>query len=151
MLPGDLEQRILERVKRIPVFDRIGVQVQEFSAGRCVATVPHDKSFDGIFDTFHGGMLMAAADTIACFALMTLTGPDERMATTDMNIRFLAPCLTDVCVDAKVIKAGKTICPVHVDLYDTNGKHVAVAQVSYIRLGKEEPTPATPISTASSA
>jgi uncharacterized protein (TIGR00369 family) len=65
---------------------------------------------------------------------MTFTGPDEKMATTDMNIRFLAPCLTDVRAVAKVIKLGRTICPVQVELFDLKQRQVALAQVSYIRL-----------------
>jgi uncharacterized protein (TIGR00369 family) len=108
--------------------------VEELSPGLCIASARHDKTFDGIFASFHGGMLMTVADTIACFAIMTYTGPEERMATTDMNIRFLAPCLTDVRAVANVIKMGRTICPVQVDLFDMKQQQVAVAQVSYIRL-----------------
>jgi uncharacterized protein (TIGR00369 family) len=81
-----------------------------------------------------GGLLMTIADSIACFAVMTLTGPDEPMTTTDMNIRFLAACRTDVTADARVIKLGRTLCPVAVDLFDADGVHVAVAQVTYMRL-----------------
>jgi len=51
-----------------------------------------------------------------------------------MNIRFLAPCLTDVTVKAEVIKSGRTMCPVSVDLDDTEGKHVAVTQANYMLL-----------------
>ncbi len=130
----DLEQAILERVRRIPIFDAIGVQMEHFGEGTCRGRVPHNKDFDGIFESFHGGMLMTVADTIACFAIMTQTGPDVNVATTDMNIRFLAPCLTDVIAEARVIKLGKLLCPVHVDLKDTHGKLVAVAQVTYVRL-----------------
>ena len=49
----------------------------------------------------------------------------------DMNIRFLAPCFTDVTARARVIKLGRTLCPVAVDLYDADDRQVAVAQVSY--------------------
>ena len=49
----------------------------------------------------------------------------------DMNIRFLAPCLTAVTARARVIKLGRTLCPVAVDLFDANDRQVAVAQVSY--------------------
>jgi len=66
---------------------------------------------------------------------MTITGPDEPLTTTDFSIRFLAPCLTDVTARAQVIKVGKTLCPVGVDLYDAEDRQVAVAQVAYIRLG----------------
>jgi len=134
VLEGDLEQRILERVQRIPVFERIGLRVLELSPGLCVAEAKHDKAFDGIFESFHGGMLTTVADTVACFAIMTQTGPDLKLATTDLNVRFLAPCFTDVRAVARVLKLGRTICPVQVDLYDSNERHVALAQVSYIRL-----------------
>lgn len=133
MLEGDLEQRILERVQRIPIFGRIGLRVVELSPGLCIAEAKHDKAFDGIFESFHGGMLTTVADTIACFAIMTQTGPDVKLATTDLNVRFLAPCFTDVRAVARVLKLGRTICPVQVDLYDSQERHVAVAQVSYIR------------------
>ena len=73
--------------------------------------------------------------TTACWAILTHWGPQARLATTDMNIRFLAPCNTGVSAKARVIKAGRTLCPAAVDLYDTSGRHVAVAQVTYIRLG----------------
>ena len=135
MLEDGLKQRIIERAREIPIFDQIGLQILELTTGRCVAQAAHNAAFDGIFESFHGGMLMTVADTIACFAIMTQTGPDIRVATTDMNIRFLAPCLTDVRAEARVIKLGKTLCPVQVDLYDLNNRHVAVAQVNYILLG----------------
>ena len=133
MLDTDLGRRILEWVMRIAIFDKLGLRVESLSPGECVVFAPHDPEFDGIFESFHGGMLMTVADSIACFAMMTLTGPDERVATTDMNIRFLAPCLTDVRARARVIKLGRTLCPVQVDLYDMDDRHVAVAQVNYIR------------------
>ncbi|MCH9025378.1 MAG: PaaI family thioesterase, partial [candidate division Zixibacteria bacterium] len=38
---------------------------------------------------------MTLADSAACFAIMTQTGPDQPLTTTDMNIRFLAPCLPE--------------------------------------------------------
>jgi len=65
---------------------------------------------------------------------MTLTGPEAKMTTTDKNIRFLAPCLTDLIARAKVIKFGRSLSPTAVGLYDENDKHVAIAQVNYIVL-----------------
>jgi uncharacterized protein (TIGR00369 family) len=130
------KQALLTRVRRIPIFETLSMRVEEFSEGYCKAVVPHDVRYDGIFESFHGGLLMTVADSIACFAIMTHTGPDEPLTTTDMNIRFLAPCLTDVTVVARVIKLGRTLCPVAIDLFDAKGTQVAVAQVTYMRLGK---------------
>ena len=74
---------------------------------------------------------MTIADRAACFAIFTKTGPFIKLNTTDMNIRFIASCFTDVIVKTKVIKLGRTLCPVLVDLNDGAGIHVTVAQVNY--------------------
>ena len=81
-------------------------------------------------------MLTLAADSVACFAILTMTPITEALTTTDIHIRFLAPCLSDVTVEARVIKLGRTLCPVQADLFDADGKRVASSQVTYMRLPK---------------
>ena len=135
MLHSPLATAILERVRKIPIFDTLNMRVDELGEGFCRATVPYDRKFDGVFDSFHGGLLMTVADSVACFAVMALTGPDEPMTTTDMNIRFLAPCRSDLTAEVRVIKLGRTLCPLAIDLFDAAGVRVAVAQVTYMRLG----------------
>jgi uncharacterized protein (TIGR00369 family) len=127
---------LFERVYKIPIMETMKLQVTDIKAGYCELRAPRKKAYDGIYDSFHGGLLMTVADSAAAFALMTLTGPDAKMTTTDMNIRFLSPCLTDLIARAKVIKFGRTLSPMAVDLYDENEKHVAVAQVNYFVLGE---------------
>ena len=137
---SELEQafrdRIFDRVDKIPIMSTMKLEVINLKAGYCELKAPRQRMYDGIYDSFHGGLLMTVADSAAAFALMTLTGPEAKMTTTDMNIRFLAPCLTDLIVRAKVIKFGRTLSPMAIDLYDENEKYVAVAQVNYFVLGK---------------
>jgi len=125
---------IMQRMKKVPIFDTLEFRIEQLGDGFCRATVPYQRKYDGVFESFHGGLLMTVADSVACFALMTKTGPDAPMTTTDMNIRFLAPCRSDVTAEARVIKLGRTLCPLAVDLFDAGGVKVAVAQVAYIRL-----------------
>jgi len=127
---------ILERIKQIPIFDTLRMHDVVFDAGEVELRVPRQRIYDGVFESFHGGILMTAADSAACFAVLTLTDVDQIMTTTDMNIRFLAPCLTDLRVKARVIKRGRLMCPVGVDLSDEAGTLVAVAQVNYMLLEK---------------
>ncbi len=49
-------------------------------------------------------------------------------------MRFLNPCQTDVTVSAKLIKLGRTLCPVAIDFHDAHGEHVATGQATYIRV-----------------
>lgn len=136
MIPTELQQAILARIKKVAIFDTLQMEVVAFDEGYCEISVPRHTSYDGVYDSFHGGILMTIADSVACFAIFTKTGPEQLMTTTDMNIRFLAPCLSAVRAKAHVIKFGKTLCPVAVDLYDAVNKHVAVAQVTYMLLNK---------------
>ena len=131
-----IREDVLERIKKIPIVDTLGFSFVEMNDGICEAVVKHEKKYDGIFESFHGGLLMTVADSISAFALLTLTGAEAAITTTDMNIRFLAACRTDVRAVARVIKHGKTLAPVAVELFDMNGTMVAVAQVNYMILRK---------------
>ena len=137
MLAPELHNAIMDRVNPIPIVKTLELKIIEMDDGVCIAQVPRKRRYDGVYQSFHGGLLMTIADSVACFAIFTKTGPEIELTTTDMNIRFLAPCLTDVTAQAKVIKAGRTLCPVAVDLYDQNNTLVAVAQVNYILLDKK--------------
>jgi len=134
MIPPEKQQALLARVRKIPIVDTLQMEVVSFSDGYCETRVARKKAYDGVFESFHGGLLMTVADSTACFAILARTGPETRLTTTDMNIRFLAPCLSDVTAKATVIKFGKTLCPVSVELFDAAGKCVAVAQVCYMLL-----------------
>ncbi len=133
-LSPERKNDILTETNKIPIVDTLKIKIISLADGYCETEVPRKLSYDGVFKSFHGGLLMTIADSTACFAIFTKTGPFVKLTTTDMNIRFLAPCLSDVTAKAKVIKLGRTLCPVSIDLYDDKKKHVAVAQVNYILL-----------------
>lgn len=136
MAENIIDSNVLERINKIPIVDTLGFEFIELNGGICKARVKHEKKYDGIFESFHGGLLMTVADSVSAFAILTLTGADAVITTTDMNIRFLAACRTDVTAVAQVIKHGKTLVPVSVELFDENKTKVAVAQVNYMKLGK---------------
>ena len=136
MLAPDHAAAILDRARQIPIFQTLQMDEMTFDEGMCRVRVPRKRELDGVFESVHGGILMTIADSIACFAILTKTPVDQALATTDMNIRFLAPCLTDVVAEARVIKLGRVMCPVAIDIFDTNGSLVAVAQANYMRLSR---------------
>ena len=131
-IASTLKKNIITEIQKIPIVDTLGIQIVSLNDGACETKVKRKLSYDGVFKSFHGGLLMTIADSTACFAIFTKTGPYAQLTTTDMNIRFLTPCLTDVTAKARLIKFGRTLCPVAVDLFDSAGRQVAVAQVNYI-------------------
>lgn len=121
-------------LERIPIFGAMNYHIDALDNGEATLTVPYESRYDGIFESYHGGMLMTLADTAACAAVLTLVEDGAKLTTTDMNIRFLAPCRSDASAHAKVIKFGRTLCPVSVEIQNSDQSTVAVAQVTYMRL-----------------
>jgi uncharacterized protein (TIGR00369 family) len=134
MLSPELTSALDRRINSVPIVATLRMELVALDEGYCETRTPHDRRYDGIFESFHGGLLMTVADTTACWAILTRAGADARLTTTDMNIRFLAPCRSGVTAKARLIKFGRTLCPVEVNLFDEAGAHVAVAQVTYILL-----------------
>ena len=120
----------------IPIFSTMKYSIEELAPGMAKLRAPYRREHDGIFQSFHGGLLMTVADTAACVAVLSRTGTDAVLTTTDMNIRFLAPCVSDAVATARIIKFGSTLCPVAVELHDASGKAIAIAQVTYMRLNR---------------
>ncbi len=134
MLTPEQETALRSRFQQIPIMQTLPMEIVALQEGRCTATLRYEPRFNGIFESLHGGLLTTLADTMACLAIITQTGPDEVLTTTDLNMRFLRACLSDARVEAKVIKLGRTLCPVQVEIFDTHNKLVAIGQVTYMRL-----------------
>ena len=127
-------QRCARGCSRFQSGGALQLRIGAIAEGQATLSVPYESKYDGIFESMHGGLLMTLADTAACVAILSLTGASTRIATTDMNIRFLAPCRSDATAVATVLKLGRTLCPVTVALHDASGIAIAVAQVTYMRL-----------------
>jgi uncharacterized protein (TIGR00369 family) len=98
-----------ERLGKIPIFQTLGLRIEAVSKGSATQIAPYDPRYNGIFQSFHSGLLATLADTAACVAVLASAGADAEVTTTDMNIRFLAPCRSDCTAKATIIKFGKTL------------------------------------------
>lgn len=134
-IDDSLDAAIRERMQSIPIFKSLGFSNVRLGAGWLESLVTRNPEYDGIFDSFHGGMLMTAADSAAAIVSLTLWGSQSRLTTTDMNIRFLAPARTDVKLFAQAIKHGRTLIPTIANFWRDDGTLVAIAQITYMRLG----------------
>jgi uncharacterized protein (TIGR00369 family) len=133
-LTPDIDLLVRRRFAEIKITRTLEMSLRRLAVGEAELAMPNRDTLHGIFDSLHGGLLMTLADTAACVAILTRIGPDEVITTTDMNIRFLAPCLTDVTADARIIKFGRSLVPVAATMRDNRGREVALAQVTYMRL-----------------
>ena len=69
MLP-ELKNALLARINRIPIVRTLELEMVGFGDGTCETRVPRRRKYDGVFESFHGGLLMTIADSTACFAIL---------------------------------------------------------------------------------
>lgn len=125
------------RARAIPMSAALGFECVTLSRGRCTLAWTRDPRYDGIYRSIHGGILMTLADSAGAFAVLTVVDPASRITTTEMNIRFLAPVLGRVRAEARVLRVGRSLCPLVVELRDEKDRLVAHAGMTYMRLGIE--------------
>lgn len=83
--------------------------------------------------TLSGPTMMALADTSAWIAILAQIGPVLLAVTTSLHIDFLRkPELADVVARARVLKLGRKLAVVDVELFSKGSNDlVAKAQVTY--------------------
>lgn len=81
--------------------------------------------------TVQGGFVAAMLDDTMGPALVSMSDGTQIPATIDMHVSFLAPVYPGrVIGHGRVIKAGKSIAYLEAELFDTDGKILALATSS---------------------
>ena len=86
----------------------------------------------------HGGYIFGLADTAAGIAaLSSVFGSDVNIVTVDANINYFKPGKGERLVaKARVIKPGKTIAVVEVEIYNDNNDLVAKTTMTFYYISK---------------
>jgi uncharacterized protein (TIGR00369 family) len=129
-----LPEEIRRRVLAIPSVVTFGYVLEELGPGRAVIFAPYDRSLDGIFECFHGGLLATLGDSTAGTAALTVAGAEATTATIEMTIRFVAPCRTGARATATVTGTERRLILCHVEVHDTASVLCATAEIKYLRL-----------------
>jgi len=87
----------------------------------------------GIGGSVHGGVLAAMVDIAMLVAVFAQLKPDQQPAgTADLNITYLRPANTPhVYADARVIKHGRQLATIAVDISDDTGALCATGRTLY--------------------
>jgi uncharacterized protein (TIGR00369 family) len=117
----------------------LGFTVEEFEAGRMVATVPFDRKLTNPTDppTVQGGVASTLVDVVGGIALRPyLADPvGDSLATINLNVNYLRPAAGDLTATAEVVRAGNSVgvSTVEVESETPDGETalVAVGQGAY--------------------
>ena len=112
---------------RIPFLEHIGLIPVSLGGGKAAARLPMRKELQNSRGEFQGGSIMTALDYTLSAAVRSSTEGAIGAATIDMTTSFLAPALTDLAFEARVIKAGQSIVFGEAEARDASGELVARA------------------------
>ena len=121
-----------------PIGKLIGFVLKEIEPGRAVFQMEADERHHNPMGTLHGGVYCDLADAAMGYAYAATLTEGESFTTVELKINFLrAVRKATLTAEAKVIKAGATLGYVECEVKDEQGRLVAKAASTCIKLKKE--------------
>jgi uncharacterized protein (TIGR00369 family) len=121
-----------------PIGRLLGFALKAIESGRAVFEMDVDDRHHNPMGTLHGGVYCDLADAAMGFAYAATLGEGESFTTVELKINFLRAVRKGKLVaEAKVVKAGSTLGYLECDVTDQNGKLVAKAASTCMKLRQE--------------
>src|ERR1700742_453759 len=117
-----------------PFVAKLGIVADVLDPDEVRLRLPWDPTNVTVADMVHGGAIAALADVaVMASAWAGAEVPDSlRGVTTSMAMQFLAPArATDLVAVGRVLRRGKTLVNVEVDVVTPDGDAVAKAIATY--------------------
>jgi uncharacterized protein (TIGR00369 family) len=126
----------------MPANKILGLKILKIQSGYAYIQIPFKEEFIGDFiqKRWHGGILASIADNAGGVVGATLLNSiQDKLNTIDMRIDYLhGAIIGDIFAEAKIVKNGKTIIKVDIELFQNDRKDpVAIARCVYSVLRDE--------------
>jgi uncharacterized protein (TIGR00369 family) len=119
-----------------PVSQLIGFRMTEASEGRVVMELEVEHRHTSPPGSVHGGVLVDIADAAMGCAYGTVLVEGDVWTTVELKINYLRPAFPGATVraEARIVNAGKTLALTECDLTNGEGKLLARASSTLMRL-----------------
>lgn len=116
-----------------PFFELLGFKIEEVTADFCRMRMPFRPQFQQAGGLVHGGAIASLMDSAGVMAIKTGTESGMKgVPTITMTVNYLAPAREiDVLAEAKIIRRGRSIVFVDVDVTAPSGEAIAKGQLVY--------------------
>jgi uncharacterized protein (TIGR00369 family) len=134
---------MLESAKKIlcgeaappPIARLLGFVLKAIEPGRAIFEIEVDARHHNPMGTLHGGIYCDLADAAMGYAFASTLGEAETFTTVELKINFFRPVGDGkLTAEARVVKAGSTLGYVECDVKDAQGKLVARAASTCMKL-----------------
>jgi uncharacterized protein (TIGR00369 family) len=121
-----------------PIGRLLGFVLKAVEPGRAVFEMEADERHHNPMGTLHGGVYTDLADAAMGWAYAATLGEGENFTTVELKINFLrAVREATLTAEAKVVKAGATMGYVECEVTDDQGRLVAKAASTCLKLKRE--------------
>src|SRR3954463_2901556 len=136
---NDLAQKMLRGEEPPPPIGRLlGFVLKAIEPGRAVFEMEADERHHNPMGTLHGGVYCDLADAAMGYAYSATLGEGETFTTVELKINFFRPVRKGkLTAEARVVKAGSTLGYVECDVKDADGKLVARAASTCMKLRQD--------------
>jgi uncharacterized protein (TIGR00369 family) len=137
-VPGQTRlQVITEFIPHSPLPAALGIRLEAIEPDRARLALPWSDGVATMADVVHGGAIATLADTAVMAAAWASDDEPESLtgATVSLTLDYLAAARGDLTADATVLRRGRRLVYVRVDVADAAGTAVAAGQAVY-RLGR---------------
>jgi uncharacterized protein (TIGR00369 family) len=132
MLPGDIPP--------VPIGQLLGFVPRSVEPGRAVFEMEVDERHHNPMGTLHGGVYCDLADAAMGYAYAATLGEGETFTTIELKINFFrAVRKGKLTAEARVVRAGANLGYVECDVKDGEGRLVARAASTCMKLQKNRP------------
>ena len=120
----------------LPFNSHLGLKLQRRHEDGVTIVCPIRPEFFNIHKTLHGGVTATLIDVAGGFGTMSHYG-HRPCATVELKLNYFLP-LTGKKVSARsrILRAGKTLCVMQVDVHDDRGRLAAAGMITYILLDR---------------
>lgn len=129
------KERLRAIIKTIPFVQLLGLELEEIERGAATLRLEMRDELMRNGGIAHGGVLASLIDTASAFAVMSLLEPGKSTTTIDLTIQYLRPLTKGKArAHARVLRAGRRVAVVSVDVTNDAEVLAATALTSYLML-----------------
>ncbi len=128
------EELVSQLITGSPLATHLGMKLDHVETDKARVVLPFAEHIVTIVDVVHGGAISALIDTTATAAAWATDDIPENMrgTTVSLTVNFLAAAKgSDLTAEGRVIRRGRSLCYLEVDVSDTNGVQVAKGLITY--------------------
>jgi acyl-CoA thioesterase len=128
-------QNTNQHVTQSPFAQLLGFEPVESKPGHVILRLPFSNDLRQSLGRVHGGVLFSLADHASGWAAYSTLEHNERCATLEMKINFIAAVSDEDCLaEARVVHKGRTSIVVESEIKTVAGRLVAKTLATFIVL-----------------